>query len=573
MPQKMSTAGVYLKEVDQSNIITAGSTSIGGMVARAIKGPINRPVLCQSDKDIIDTFGSPVFVSGSNGDGITPEMGYSIYGALEFIKESNALYIVRDYDSGDKYASVLFDSNGSTSATSATGIGASSDPNVADKATNIYSLENALPTGKSLLIGATGPGTNGNNLAITLQTYTSSCDWVNTYDSYTSGTLSAGTRPIAEKVFKIQVFTKGDNDNWSTILYSDISATPVETWYGTITSQLDGNKRQLKIDDVVNGNSQYIYTVAGSTDFIAGGSKSTVPVSVTALQGGAVAIGTNLGTTDGWSYFQNKTDVSVNILILPDSDMTVKRYVANICNLRKDCNMVAQSGGLSATSTSTVLTAESYGYTTPSYMALYAGWDEIYDTYNDKLVYIPKAIYGATLMARTDRVANVWDAPAGIDRGILPSVAQNKVWSEAEVGTLYDANINTSLRIKGSGDVMWGQKTAQLKKSALDRINVRRLVTYIENSIQPALLPFVFQINNANNRLRIWNIVDSFCSGIKAGGGLDDYKVVCDNSNNPSSIIDANQLNVDLFVNPAKTAEWITLTVTILRTGVVVAGA
>jgi phage tail sheath protein FI len=568
MPQKMSTPGIYLKEVDQSNIITAGSTSVGGTVIRSTKGPINRPYLVQSDKDIIDTFGQPIFVSGSSGDGVTPEYGYGLFGALEFIKESNALYIVRDYDTNDKYASVLFDSNGSTSATSATGVGASNDSNVADKSTNIYSLEHALPTGKSLLIGAIGPGTDGNNIAITVQTYSSACDWVNTYDTYTSGTLSAGTRPVAEKVFKLQVFVKGDTDNWSTISYADISGTPAETFYGSISSQVDGNKKQLKIDDIVNGNSAYIYTVASSTDFYASGLKSSVPTSATPLVGGAVAIGTNLGTTDGWSYFQNKTDVSVNILILPDWDMTVKKYVANICNLRKDCIMVAQSGGLSATSTLLVTGAETYGYTNPSYMALYGGWDEVYDTYNDKLVYIPKCIYGAALMARTDRVANVWDAPAGIDRGVLPSVAQNKVWSEAEVGTLYDVNINTSLRIKGSGDIMWGQKTAQLKHSALDRINVRRLVTYIENSIQPALLPFVFQINNSTNRLRAFNICDSFLSQIKAGGGLDDYKVVCDSSNNPANIIDQNILAVDVAVSPAKTGEFITLTVTINRTGV-----
>jgi phage tail sheath protein FI len=112
---------------------------------------------------------------------------------------------------------------------------------------------------------------------------------------------------------------------------------------------------------------------------------------------------------------------------------------------------------------------------------------------------------------------------------------------------------------------MWGQKTAQLKHSALDRINARRLVTYLEKSIEPALLPFVFQINNSTNRLRVWSLIDSFLSGVLAGGGLQGYNIICDDSNNTQQIINSNQLVVDCYVNPAAVAEFISLNVIITR--------
>jgi phage tail sheath protein FI len=106
-----------------------------------------------------------------------------------------------------------------------------------------------------------------------------------------------------------------------------------------------------------------------------------------------------------------------------------------------------------------------------------------------------------------------------------------------------------------------------LKKSALDRKNVRFNLLYMENNIEKSLKQFVFENNTSQTRLRCFTIVDEFLGGVKAAGGLYDYSVVCDESNNPPSVIDANQMNVDIYVQPVKTAEIINFTTVITRTG------
>jgi len=478
-----------------------------------------------------------------------------------------------DYDDGDTYSYIEFETDGATSGTETSGIQAISNPDgVPDEIDSIYTLDESITTGNSLLIGSIGPGVDGNNIAVTVETFNSACDWINLYDNY-SDSVDSSAHPIASEVFKIQVFIKKDNEDWDDISFSAVSASSVESFYGTRTALKDGNNQQLKIDDVVNGVSNYIYVVTGTADFTEAGTLATTPTSVLKLQGGNVVYGTNIGSTDGWNFYNSRERTSQNIMIVPDYTMSVKKYVSAIASDRKDCIAVCQSGDLSATTVTKVKTDETYGYSDPSYVALYSGWDRFYDDYNDRFVYIPKAIYGASLMAKTDAVANTWDAPAGTNRGILDSNGQNIQWSSEQVGQLYDVNINTSINKNGIGDVMWGQKTAQLKASALDRINVRRLLLYIENSLEQSYLPFLFEPNNSSTRLRLKNLSDSFLEVLSAGGAFNTdldqgFLVVCDETNNTPTIIDANKLVVQVFVKPSKTIEFIELETIITNSGI-----
>ena len=169
---------------------------------------------------------------------------------------------------------------------------------------------------------------------------------------------------------------------------------------------------------------------------------------------------------------------------------TVKA-VSNIASSRKDCIAVGQIGAPSQTEATDLVNLMNnyYSFNNPSYTALYAGYDKVNDGFTGQTLLFPKAIFGAALMARTDEIANTWDAPAGINRGIIgTSTGQIKSYSENDIGFMYDSNINTSKFIRGIGHVMWGQKTAQRKTSALDRINVRRLLLFLQNTIEPSLL-------------------------------------------------------------------------------------
>lgn len=615
MPREFKTPGIYRREIDLSDILIPAGISDGGTVIRAKKGPVNRPVLISNDKEFVETFGEPIYVSGT---GLTtekakliPEYGYGAYASLEFLKESSVLYVVRDFSSGDMYANNQTNiSNVEQNATNISGTQATTP----DKPDTISIVNTAALTSSNLIIAATYPGTDGNSVAVTIETFNTSADWKFSYDEYplvlsaTSAAFSAtggdtgvdtmgpasvyAYYPIASKVFKMNVYSKPTDKSWTDLfttsadrLNNKLRIEPVETFYGSLEDGLkDINKNNLYVETVVNGNSKYVYIKKGGSmtgsRFPLMTASSQLPVRedttseyvdytlLRELTRGYGVKDNGLDNTTGWSFFDNREDVNVGILIGHSYDQAYKQEVARVAAKRMDCIAVCQTGELDDLTTTDVINSEKYGYQAPSYVALYAGYSKIYDRYNDKEVYIPNSIMGAEIMARTDNIADPWSAPAGIDRATLSVLDQRKVWSFDEIGKLYDKNINTTRFIRGVGHVLWGQKTAQLKKTALDRVNVRRNLLYIENNCEPALLPFVFENNTDKTRLRIWTIIDEFLSGVQAGGGLYAYQVVCDTTNNTSTVIDSNQLNVDIYVQPTKVSEFIQLTTVITRTGI-----
>jgi hypothetical protein len=607
------TAGIYRKEIDQSNNVAVAGTSAGAIVVRAPMGPVNREVIVSDYPQYTSIFGTPVFSAGTE----IPTYGYGAYAAEEYLKESTELHVVRAFDATDKYPMIRFLSSFSTSSTASNMSGLSDEgmsgtmtPGNPDTLNTIYALDQnkvANPT-DHLMIGALGPGIDDENIGVTIQTFTPSADWLLNYDDYPSfsaissiinsaanypttiafnNALTAVSAayavsalfPVALQVVKINVYVKTSKQSWSdinsqigsTIAVSDL--VPVETWYGTLGYQKDAKNNQLRLKEIVNGNSQYIYCVVGAGTF-----PTDVRPEITkilGLGGGAISTGSGYGSSDasnviqGWEFFRSREYATINILICPDDNTAIKQEVDNIAATRMDCIGSGQSGNVNAISVEQVTEQEAYGYTNPSYIALYAGWDLKYDQANDRNIFVPKALYGAALMARNDRTGNTWDAPAGDPNGILSSSGQNHVFTFTEIGQLGKAGINTSRFLRSTGHTMWSQRTAQIKDTALTRINVRRLLLYIENSVELTLFPFLFNIvNDDKQRLRISTLINDFLGGIKAGGGVTDALAVCSEQNNPAIIIDAEQMVVDMFVTPAKPVEVIQLNTRITKTGV-----
>ncbi len=626
MARVFKAPGIYRREIDLSEILVPTGISNGGIVIKSTKGPVNRPVLVSNDKEFIEVFGEPIYTSGTdntttNGK-LIPEYGYGSYAALEYLKESSVLYVVRDFTPGsDDYANA--EVTPSTLAFTVASAGISGDRfsrgDRLDQDDYISILdEYCEPTEEGanfFVVGALGPGTDGNNIAVTIEPFSTSADWKFTYDEYPTSAHAASADtlseadiqtwyPIGSKVAKINVYVKSDTQTWDDLYRNNddrndgrLFISPVETFYGSLSEDLkDGNGNNLFIETVVNGNSEYIYVKKGASvtdgweietapdggliptaETSAGEEYVKFQSSATAgsddnrlivLSGGSSVKDNGLTDIGGWNIFEDRENVDVQILIGTSYNTAYKREVARIAAARQDCIAVGQTGELDDDTTSEVLGQEQYGYRTPSYMALYGGYSKVYDQYNDKYVFLPNSIFGASLFARVDNIANPWDAPAGVNRGILSILDQRKVWTFDEIGKLYDRNINVPRFIRGTGHVMWGQKTAQMKASALDRINVRRNLLYIENNIETALLPFVFENNTAKTRLRVFSLVDEFLAGVQAAGGLTAYQVVVDETNNTPAIIDANRLNVDIYVQPVRTIEFVQLTTVITRTGV-----
>ena len=573
MARKFSAPGIKREETDLSEIVAPAGTSVGATVGDAEKGISNSRVLLNSDQKYITTFGEP------NSQKYT----LAGYGAVEFLQDSDSLYYVRATNGTEIYATMGFDAtSGATSAANITAdssqvLLADADYLDGNSSTDIKEYEEHSLGADLFVIGSIGPGTYGNNVgirittpAVTATVASASYDWGAGYDDTENG-------PNALKIFKIEVFTKTDNQAaspWGG------STTPVETFLVSRELMTDPSGKQMFLENVINGVSEYIY-IKDAASGAAGATMPmyTLPIDATLAKAGIVALSggadsaTAVGSSDintAWNLFKDKEKVSINICICPDVNSTIQTTVgSDVAAARMDAIAVVQAEAVTSMNEETIAAGANYSYPNgQSYVAIYAGWDQIYDTWHDRNIYLPKCIFGAVAMARTDNLANTWDAPAGINRGILPSIGQNVVFTESQIGYLYDRNINTSKRIPGTGHVIWGQKTAQKKKSALDRINVRRLLLYIENSVEPSLLPFLFEGNTDKTRLRVFSIVDDFMRTVESGGGVTQYEVVCDESNNTAQIIDNNQLNVDIYVQPTKTIEFIKLQVVVTRTGV-----
>ena len=738
-----SAPGVYRREIDLSDILVSTGISNGATVVRAKKGPVRRPVLVTNDKEYIETFGAPYYVNGLDdknpaeaaiGGKLVPELGYGSYGAIEFLKESSTLFVVRAYDDGDKYSTV--EVNTSATMGDNSGIVVSDSPlEVFDTSKNISTYEEAYQDGDitgSLLVGYVGPGEDGDNYAVTIETINPECEWLYSYDEYPvetsatqakygydvpevwidgsttiyeatktvavsvtptsggtpftydfipenaynyvtgdaswtvrsalnpdgeyqaivppvdvnatdwsstvdsvgvwsvsgtvtdpdnvantgvlsiSGTYTSATGlmngsaeqvdanfPIASEVIKVSVFKKSEDKTWAELYANKDDETagklriePLEVFYGTMQNKLDADGNELFIERSINGNSQFIYVKANGTfrtdaswDFSGGGFIETsvdIPTGtdisgfyvyndekLCKLGGGASTESTGLLGRDSefWTYFENREELPVQIIINPSFSQADKLAVSELCNKRRDCVATNQVGNVKTLNYQDVINYEQYGYPSASFMTLYAGYSKVQDTYNDKEVYLPNSLFASSVFARVDRLTEPWYAPAGVQRATLSILDQNKIYSQDHIGKMYDRNINAIKYIQGAGFVIDGQKTAQLKKSALDRINVRRNLIYMQNNIENALNQFLFENNTEQTRLRVFSIVDEFLAGVKAGDGLYDYKVVCDESNNTSAVIDSNQLNIDIYVQPTKTIEFIQFTTVVTRTG------
>ena len=203
-----------------------------------------------------------------------------------------------------------------------------------------------------------------------------------------------------------------------------------------------------------------------------------------------------------------------------------------------------------------------------NYAAVYYPWVKILDDVKNKPMWVPPSVVLPGVISFTDSVAHEWFAPAGLNRGGLGSVLEAKTrLTHTERDELYEGRVNPIASFPGQGVVVFGQKTLQGKPSALDRINVRRLLIRLRKFIASSSRFLVFEQNTAATRNRFLGIVNPFLESVQANSGLSAFKVVMDDSNNTPDVVDRNQLVGQIFIQPTRTAEFIVLDFVILPTG------
>ena len=311
------------------------------------------------------------------------------------------------------------------------------------------------------------------------------------------------------------------------------------------------------------GNTSY--TLKGGEDYSSyGGMKAELGPTITA-----------------YGLFSNKDEIQVDYLIMgpgctSEAESQAKaNYLISVANSRKDCvaTIGAHRGNVVNVTNTDTQTNNLVNYfsslQSSSYAVFDSGYKYMYDRFNNKFRYVPCNGDVAGLMTRTSIVAYPWFSPAGQQRGILNNavkLAYNP--NKAQRDRLYPQRINSIITQPGLGTLLFGDKTALGYASAFDRINVRRLFLTVEQALQRAAEAQLFELNDELTRANFKNIVEPYLRDVQAKRGIYGFLVVCDTSNNTPDVIDNNEFRADIFLKPAKSINYVTLTFVATRTGV-----
>jgi hypothetical protein len=202
-----------------------------------------------------------------------------------------------------------------------------------------------------------------------------------------------------------------------------------------------------------------------------------------------------------------------------------------------------------------------------NYAATYGNWVKITDLFTGRLMWAPFSAHAAAVFARSDAAANFWAAPAGLNRGTFNAIDIAFNPNQKQRDKLYEIAVNPVVYFSNDGYVIMGQKTLQTKPTAFDRINVRRLFLALERAVQKTLRYFIFEPNTDFTRNRAKNVIIPAFEFAKNTDGLYDYLIVADDRNNTAETIDRNEMVLDIYIKPVRTAEFILVNFIATRTG------
>jgi phage tail sheath protein FI len=272
-----------------------------------------------------------------------------------------------------------------------------------------------------------------------------------------------------------------------------------------------------------------------------------------------------------FSLLGNTDYYDMNLLITPGIIDSLHSAVTSLARLlaenRQDTFYVMDSNALTdniATVVNQVTTINS------NYTATYWPWVRIVNPSTNAPLWVPPSVVVPGVLAFTDQISAPWYAPAGLNRGGLSSVTDTyKRLTQSDRDALYAARVNPIANFPNEGVVIWGQKTLQSTPSALDRVNVRRLLIEVKKFIASSTRYLVFEPNNDATRLRFLSIVNPYLDNVKNRQGLNAFRVIMDDSNNTPDLVDQNILYGQLLLQPTRTAEFIVLDFNIQPTGAV----
>ena len=353
---------------------------------------------------------------------------------------------------------------------------------------------------------------------------------------------------------------------------------PVATGFGTgfvANTTAQGLWSQNAQSTTFAGIGNVTYSLGGGTDYTSVSGKIPAPGE----NGGMTATLGDLKTA--YDTLSNKDEQAVDFLIMGpgcntrDLSQSKANHLIAIAEARKDCMATigphrADLVNISNSTTQTNNLLEYYSpLTSSSFVTFDSGYKYMFDRFNNEFRFVPTNGDTAGLMVRTAIEAFPWFSPAGEQRGVINNaikLAYNPTKDQRD--QLYPQRINSYITKPGVGTLLFGDKTGLSFASAFDRINVRRLFLTIEQALEGAAEAQLFELNDELTRANFRNIVEPFLRDVEAKRGLSGFLVICDTSNNTPDIIDNNEFRADIFLKPARSINYVTLTFVATRTGV-----
>tara|TARA_X000001382_G_scaffold109942_1_gene86300 strand:+ start:4888 stop:6723 length:1836 start_codon:yes stop_codon:yes gene_type:complete len=606
MAEKVVSPGVFTNEIDAS-FLPAAIGDIGAcIIGPTFKGPALVPTVVNSMAEFEATFGT-TFRSGSNYyqflTSHTAEQYLQNGGPLTVVRVSTATAAtskIFKVDSAGKFSQPYQSGSGNETLTFETigdgliynnhgGTGTSYD-NIedAEEGTN-----NVLTSGSSdnYRVEISGVNNARGTFNVSIRSGGDTIKRKSVLETFNNVSLDPNSNNYIERIIGNQDLTL--NGSGTTEPYiKPVGEFPnkskfvrVKTVHSSTPNYL--NENGARTDDNFTGS----LPVAQSSSFIGGGagvasfdlyggshgSADVIPANFydSIESGNNQGLNTGDSTTltayeDAINLMANADEYDINLMMLPglniENDSALINKAIDVCETRADAFLIADPVNYGSSVTTVNSKADSID---SNYAAVYWPWVQIQDARNNgALRWVPPSVVLGGVYAFNDKVAHPWFAPAGLNRGGLDTVVQaERKLLLSQRDTLYDSSVNPIATFPGQGVTVFGQKTLQKKSSALDRINVRRLLIRVKKFIASSSRFLVFEQNNEQLRKRFLNIVNPFLEQVQSQSGLSAFKVVMDETNNTPDTIDRNQLIGQIFLQPTRTAEFIILDFTIQPTG------
>ena len=569
MAEKIVSPGVFAREQDTSFLTPAPAEVSTALVGPAVKGPIDIPQVVRSYGEYVAVYGDR-FLSGSNY-----YQHLTAVAAEKFFEQGgNSLLVTRVADGSFGPASAdvvsgsttlftletlaegtIANSSGSTVYSNGA-LGSGTADNVRWEITDKNST-----LGTFTLVVRRGDDTGKNK--VILETFSNL-----SLDPNAENYIAKRIGDVSYSVNGSDIIESGEYPNRSAyVRVSSVAVQQVDYFDNAGTAKTE---YKTTWDNFTVGSGSYHGAFAGATGNVASaGANWFENINGTNTQGLAVSAGSVAAYSNAAAVLANKEAFNFNVLLTPGINQqhhatTVGSFI-DLVEGRGDAIYIADLTEYGASVDNATSEA---GDLNSSYAAAYWPWVKVQAQGVGRQIWAPASSVMGGVLAFNDAVSAEWFAPAGLIRGGIPGVvrAERKL-SRTDRDSLYLGKVNPIATFPGSGVVAYGQKTLQTKASALDRVNVRRLLITLKRFIGNQANNLVFEQNTIATRNRFLAAVNPYLENVVQRQGLYAFRVIMDDTNNTADVIDRNQLVGQIYIQPARTAEFIVLDFVVEPTG------